>query len=93
MEFLVNKVNSKFDFLSLSDENGQFCFGYQLIIPDRLPIGEVDLDLALQGRRDDLPKFGVFRGERLEVGPGAVRIPRVQERVQGHVLHEKRSLH
>ena len=54
------------------------------MIPDRLPIGEVDLDLALQGRRDDLPKLGVFRGERLEVGASAVRVPRMQEGVQGH---------
>ena len=65
-------------------QNWRFCFGSYLI-PDWLPVGEVDLDLPLQGRRDDLPELGILRGERLEVGASAVRVPRVQERVQGHV--------
>ena len=53
-------------------------------IPDSLPVGEVDLDLPLEGRCDDFPELWIFGGERLEVGASAVRVPRMQEGVQGH---------
>ena len=79
-------------FSSVMDRKRRFCFGSYLI-PDGLPVGEVDLNLTLQGRRDDLPELGILRGERLEVGASAVRVPWMQERVQGHVLDEKRSPH